>query len=177
MPIASAGKESVTRLIKSKCTGSKGTGNAIRDVYNTAKIPAVFPESRNCTALMIFRYTFLPFATALMIVAKLSSARIIDAASLETSVPVIPIATPISAFFNAGASFTPSPVIATILPFRCHASTIRILFSGDNLAYTEIRSNFSSSSVSGIPSSCAPVIARSPSLKIPICFAIAVAVI
>ena len=49
-----------------------------------------------------------------MIVAKLSSARIIAEASFDTSVPVIPIATPISAFFNAGASFTPSPVMATM---------------------------------------------------------------
>jgi hypothetical protein len=46
-------------------------------------------------------------------VAKLSSSRIISAASLETSVPEIPIATPMSAYSRAGASLTPSPVIAT----------------------------------------------------------------
>ena len=51
---------------------------------------------------------------AATIVAKLSSVRIIAAASLETSVPVIPMAIPMSARFNAGASFTPSPVIATM---------------------------------------------------------------
>ena len=45
---------------------------------------------------------------------KLSSRRIMSAA-LETSVPMIPIATPISAFFKAGASLTPSPVTATPL--------------------------------------------------------------
>jgi len=33
---------------------------------------------------------------------------------LATSVPAIPIATPISAYARAGASFTPSPVMATI---------------------------------------------------------------
>ena len=48
-------------------------------------------------------------------VEKLSSVRIITAASLVTSVPV-PIAIPMSAFFTAGASLTPSPVIATISP-------------------------------------------------------------
>ena len=69
-----------------------------------------------------------------MIVAKLSSTKIIAEASFETSVPVIPMATPMSAFFRAGASFTPSPVIATILPFFCQASTMRILFSGETLA-------------------------------------------
>ena len=41
-----------------------------------------------------------------------------SAASLVTSVPVMPIATPMSAAFSAGASLTPSPVIATMLPSR-----------------------------------------------------------
>jgi hypothetical protein len=35
-------------------------------------------------------------------VAKLSSSSTMSAASLETSVPVMPIATPMSAFFSAG---------------------------------------------------------------------------
>ena len=103
---------------------SNGTGNPKTEVYNTDRIPAILPESKNLIAFLILRYTFLPFATALIMVAKLSSVRIIAAASFDTSVPVMPIATPISAFFNAGASFTPSPVIATIVPFFCHALTI-----------------------------------------------------
>ena len=110
-------------------------------------------------------------------VAKLSSARIMEAASLETSVPVIPMATPMSAFFKAGASLTPSPVMETTFPLRCQASTIRILFSGDTLAYTEVLAIFRSSSSSVIASNSAPVTARSPDSKIPICFAMAVAVI
>lgn len=40
---------------------------------------------------------------------KLSSVRIIVSASLATAVPPIPIATPMSACFSAGASLTPSP--------------------------------------------------------------------
>ena len=63
-------------------------------------------------------------------VEKLSSVKIILAASFATSLPVIPIATPISLCLRAGASLTPSPVIATTLPFLCQASTIRILCSG-----------------------------------------------
>jgi hypothetical protein len=55
-----------------------------------------------------------PSFTAAEIEAKLSSARTMPAASFVTSVPLIPMATPMSAFFNAGASLTPSPVIATI---------------------------------------------------------------
>jgi hypothetical protein len=71
-----------------------------------------------------------PSRTAATIVAKLSSARIIFAASFDTSVPVIPIAMPMSARFSAGASLTPSPVIATMLPSACSASTMRSLCSG-----------------------------------------------
>ena len=42
-------------------------------------------------------------------VAKLSSRSTMSDASLDTSVPVIPMATPMSAFLSAGASLTPSP--------------------------------------------------------------------
>jgi len=71
-----------------------------------------------------------PSRTASTIVAKLSSARIILAASFVTSVPVTPIAMPMSADFSAGASLTPSPVIATTLPSACSASTMRSLCAG-----------------------------------------------
>jgi len=54
-----------------------------------------------------------PWRTAVTMVAKLSSARIIEAASLATSDPVRPIATPMSAPLSAGPSLTPSPVMAT----------------------------------------------------------------
>ena len=174
--MAIAGRESVSRLINSRCTGANGSGNAFMDVYNTQRIPAIFPDSKKPIAFLIFRYTFLPFATALMIVAKLSSVSIISAASLETSVPDFPMAMPISAFFNAGASLTPSPVIAVICPFLCHASTMRILCSGDTLAYTLICSSFLSSACSSICSSSAPVTARFPETKIPISAATATAV-
>ena len=82
-----------------------------------------------------------------------------------------------SACFNAGASFTPSPVIATIIPFSCHARTIRILCSGDTLAYTEIFGTNSFSCSSFIFSISAPSQASDRSYKIPILFAIAAAVI
>ena len=127
-------------------------------------------------ACLILLYTLRPFSTALTMVAKLSSARIIPAASLDTPVPVIHIAIPISACFNAGASLTPSPVIATIAPLLCQARTIRILCSGDTRAYTEICSTVSASCASLICSKSAPSTVRSPSAKIPICFAMALAV-
>ena len=67
------------------------------------------------------------------IVEKLSSSRIRSAASLETSEPLFPIAIPISAYLRAGASLTPSPVIATTSPFSLNALTILILCSGITL--------------------------------------------
>src|SRR4029077_20798117 len=67
---------------------------------------------------------------AAVIEAKLSSASTISAASLVAWVPLIPMATPMSAFFKAGASFTPSPVIATIWLFAWIALTSRSLGSG-----------------------------------------------
>ena len=79
---------------------------------------------------------FLPSSTALTIVVKLSSVNTISAAPFATSVPVMPIATPISAAFKDGASFTPSPVIETIFPWALNALTILTLCSGDTRAKT-----------------------------------------
>lgn len=59
-----------------------------------------------------------PSSTPVTMEAKLSSRRIMSAACLDTSEPAIPIATPMSAFFRAGESFTPSPVTATMAPYR-----------------------------------------------------------
>lgn len=56
-----------------------------------------------------------------MMAEKSSSTRIMLAASLLTSVPVCPMAIPMSADFRATASFTPSPVMATIAPHSCKA--------------------------------------------------------
>ena len=54
-----------------------------------------------------------PCLTASTMVAKLSSVSVMSAAPLATSVPVMPMAQPMSAALSAGASFTPSPVMAT----------------------------------------------------------------
>ncbi len=76
-------------------------------------------------------------------VLKLSSNNINPADSFATSVPFSPIATPMSACFKAGESFIPSPVIATMCPLLCSASTIFNLYSGVVLAKTLILSTFS----------------------------------
>ncbi len=66
---------------------------------------------------------------ALAIPLKSPCSKVTPALSIATSVPV-PIAIPTSAFASAGASFTPSPAIATIKPFPFNSLTIRPLSSG-----------------------------------------------
>jgi hypothetical protein len=90
-------------------------------------------------------------------VEKLSSVRIITAASLVTSVPVIPIAIPMSAFLIAGASLPPSPVIATIWPCFWSTSTRRTLCSGVTRAITPMLSTWARASSSLVAPNSAPV--------------------
>ena len=63
-------------------------------------------------------------------VEKLSSTKIISDASFATSVPAIPMEIPMSASFKAGASFTPSPVMATMCPSSRNKRTISCLCFG-----------------------------------------------
>ena len=150
-----------------------GVNNIAKNSTTTS--PTLLAD-KNCIAFIILSYIRLPSSTADTTVAKLSSVKIISAASLATSVPHFPMAHPISAFFSAGASFTPSPVIATICPCACHALTILTLCSGETLAYTLIFSTLLVSSSSLIFARSEPVIASCPSSNIPNSLAIAIAV-
>ena len=169
--------------MNNNCTGARGRAQAGFPKKNASSIAstisitsAEFAANKYLTKFFMFAKILLPSLTAETIVAKLSSRTIISADSLLTSVPVIPIATPISAFFSAGASFIPSPVIATTFPFFCNALTILNLCSGFTRAKTLIFSIFSSSSCSLIDSSSFPVIAMLPGFIIPSVFATAIAV-
>ncbi len=91
--------------------------------------------------------------------AKRSSVSTISAASLATSVPDWPIATPTSAFLRAGASLTPSPTIAVTLPASCSTETMVSLSLGVVRAKTSaLRINCRRFS-SDRPANCAPVTA------------------
>ena len=160
---ANAGNESVTKFIHNMCIGnniSKWFISAIPNhllisgvnsvANNNTTISPILLDSKNCITFKILSYILLPSSTADTIVAKLSSVKITSAASFATSVPTTPIAHPISDVFSAGLSFTPSPVIATISPFFCHAFTILTLCSGLTLAYTEYCLTFFSRSSSDI---------------------------
>lgn len=69
---------------------------------------------------LLRRTRCVPSSTAGRRVAKLSSTRITSAASLATSVPPLPIDTPMSAIRNAGASFT-----LTQNPISYHLSSLQ----------------------------------------------------
>ena len=175
-PIAIAGSESVIRLIHKSCIASNGDFNPKTNPIKIVTISPILVAIKKCIAFRMFSKIFLPCFTASTIVIKLSSAKIMSAAFLATSVPFFPIAIPMSAFFNAGASFTPSPVIATTAPVFWKASTIRTLCSGDTLANTEYLEIFFSNSIFEILSNSFPVIAKSLFPIIPNSFAIALAV-
>jgi hypothetical protein len=67
------------------------------------------------------------------------------------------MATPTLAWLKAGASFTPSPVTATISPLACSASTMRSLCSGLTRANTSVSRTVSTSCSGDMASSWTPV--------------------
>ena len=72
----------------------------------------------------------------------LSSTSAMSAASTAISLPIPPIAIPTSAIFNAGASFTPSPIMQTDFPFFRQPSIYCNLSSGRHPAYTSTIRSF-----------------------------------
>jgi hypothetical protein len=85
-----------------------------------------------CTA----SFTARPHLRAVMMEAKLSFIKMIDEASLATSVPEMPMEKPMFEAFRAGASFVPSPVTATISPIALRRVTRILLSSGEERART-----------------------------------------
>ncbi len=170
---------SVTRFTHRICTGemiSPFAANKTSELSSVISSPMLV-ASRNLTTLRTFWKTTRPSSTALTMLAKLSSVSTISAVSLVTSVPVMPIATPICAAWSAGASFTPSPVIATTWPCCCNLSTMRCLCSGATRAKTETLSSAASNSSSLRCATSPPVIASPPSSKMPTSRAMAAPVI
>jgi len=87
--------------------------SAAKAGLHPASTTAAFPRAGVTMNLVRLSNTPRPSSTAASIVAKSSSVSTMSAASLAISVPARPIATPMSAFRSAGASLTPSPVMAT----------------------------------------------------------------
>ncbi len=137
----------------------------------------IFTVSWNIRNLPTDFAIVLLLSTQSLIEARLLLRITTSPASCATAVPS-PIAKPISACFNAGASFTPSPVIPHTLSRRCEMETSLFLSSGFALLTTQSPGSFFSSSSSGIfsSSSCVRTISFLLSLIIPASFAIATAV-
>ena len=175
-------KPAVVMLIHRICTGRIGRVTPRKMAAMITRPSPRFVGRVQTMNFVRLSNTARPSSTAASMELKLSSVSTMSAASLETSVPVIPMATPISACFNAGASFTPSPVMATTWPFACRARTSRIFCSGVALAKTVVSSAALIRSSSVICSSSRPVntalmpvLLTAPSYR-PICPAMAAAV-
>ncbi len=120
----------MTRLIHSRWMGSSAAGSPISAMPSTTASSAAFPATRYTTVLRMFSWIARPSRIPSMIEAKWSSASTMEAASRVTSVPVMPIAMPTWASRIAGASLTPSPVLATTRPSRARSRTVFSLSSG-----------------------------------------------
>ena len=113
-----------------------GLSLPIQEQTNTNNTAEKLTLNWNCKNFLILSKIFLPHFIAWTIELKLSSKIIISAASLATSVPVLPIANPTSAFDKAEASFVPSPVTATTLSNSLKPSTKAYLSIALALAIT-----------------------------------------
>eukprot|EP00968_Pinguiococcus_pyrenoidosus_P016789 scaffold1638_cov258-Pinguiococcus_pyrenoidosus.AAC.13 len=129
-------KESMIKLTHRSCVAVRGLSLRLTAPTNATIRAVRFTVSWNCKNLRMLSYTLRPHFTAFTIDAKLSSSRTIFAAFFATSVPAMPIAKPMFALDNAGASLEPSPVTATTSPACRKPSTMSSLSSGAERAMT-----------------------------------------
>lgn len=126
---------SVPKSMQRIVTVPSGRGMSQRMNARKGEISGMF-EVR-VYAMDFFRLSKInrPSSTPVTMEAKLSSSSIMSAACLDTSEPAIPMATPMSAFFKAGESFTPSPGIDNSTSVFIFVSLgyrmFRIVFSTD----------------------------------------------
>mmetsp|Transcript_108104 Transcript_108104/g.348966 ORF Transcript_108104/g.348966 Transcript_108104/m.348966 type:complete len:217 (+) Transcript_108104:733-1383(+) len=130
MPKAIEGGRSVTRIRNKICRGLRITGTPATMHTKICMTSAMCTDMMKATNFWMPAYMTRPFSTAATMEQKLSSVKTMSDAPLATSVPWMPIATPMSAWFSAGASLTPSPVMAVTYPCRCSDCTISNLSSG-----------------------------------------------
>ena len=127
-PSARAGSVAVARFTQRIMTAVSGAFQFRATAASSTTISARLSATRNCTTFWMLRCTRRPSRTAYTMVVKRSSRSTMSAASFATSVPVMPMATPMSAALSAGASFTPSPVMAVTSPSCLSARTMRSLW-------------------------------------------------
>ena len=144
-----SGSASVTvaiRLTQRICvgsTGSRGTpstnGNARTATRTISASPRLVGRTK-AIAFCTLSNTWRPSSTAASMLAKSSSVSTTSAASRAAAVPDSPMATPMSACLSAGASLTPSPVIATTSPRRLErAHEPQLVLGGDAREHGRLR--------------------------------------
>jgi hypothetical protein len=164
-PSASAGKTSQIRLMYRICSGKRSSGAFSSATIDTAKISPALPDSMYMMKRRMLPKMARPCAIAATPVAKLSSFSTMSAASRATWVPRCPMAMPMSAFLSAGASLTPSPVIATREPARWWMSIRSSFCAGSTRAKIGVSSSIRRGSSLGCPAvwSSRPTITRASS--------------
>eukprot|EP01139_Manchomonas_bermudensis_P000618 Amastigsp_a683_8.p3 type:complete len:275 gc:universal Amastigsp_a683_8:2603-1779(-) len=107
-----------------------------------------------------------PCSTAATIELKSSLRRTTSAALIVRSVPAIPIAMPTLACLMAGASLTPSPVMAAMCPRALNAITRASLFAGDTRAKHDGSLGSATRSSCESWSSSTPVMTAAPAVSL-----------
>ena len=130
---ARLGNQSEIKLIHKICHAVIGIGNPVTIAIRIAIICTNASHIKKSIIFLILSNIQRHSSMAETIVEKLESNKIRSADSLATSVASL-TTTPISAFLSAGASFTPSHIIATTSPSSLSEFTIRIFCSGFVLA-------------------------------------------
>ncbi|OPY59774.1 MAG: hypothetical protein A4E57_04667 [Syntrophorhabdaceae bacterium PtaU1.Bin034] len=110
----------------------------------------------------MFRMVALLKARARAIPRRSPLTRVTPALSMATSVPV-PMAMPTCAWARAGASFMPSPAIATILPCSWSFFTMRAFLSGSTSAITSSSPSFLATASAVVRLSPVTMMTRIPS--------------
>ena len=166
---------SISNSSSTMCTGSSSTGQCSSVGTSASPMMGTCTANTKRTALRMLLSMRRPWRMAATMRAKLSSSSTSAAASRATSVPRSPIAMPTSAALRAGASFTPSPVMATTSPLARSSCTRRSLCWGLRRAHRSTWRSRSLREASSSPSSCAPVMTSGRSDR-PTCWAMARAV-
>ena len=176
-PRQRAGGPSMMMLIQSSSSAEKGGGMSSSTATSTTSTAETLTVSWKRMKRLKLSVMPRPQRMARTMVAKASSSNRMSQASLVTSVPVMPMATPTSASLMAGASLMPSPVTATDSPCALSVRTTRSLTEGVERAMTRTLLSASAKAVSSSFSSSAAVTARWPPSSMPSERAMAVAVI
>mmetsp|Transcript_40785 Transcript_40785/g.105517 ORF Transcript_40785/g.105517 Transcript_40785/m.105517 type:complete len:531 (-) Transcript_40785:349-1941(-) len=135
---AMAVQMSVPMSMRSTCVADSAEGTP-RSSAKVGSTCGSFEQSVYMIDFRRFSEQSRPCSMPATTLCRSSSNSTMSAASFATSVPRMPIAMPTSASFRAGASFTPSPVMAVMWPPICwKARTMDRLCIGETRAKTQV---------------------------------------